>query len=63
MVIKYDFNSDLYNLRVGSYNKKTFEITEEIFEGIYCDGLREIICRHFKFEYVMEALIASMRRD
>ena len=52
VVITYNRGSDAYDLRVGSYNKK-FEIKEEVLEGMYFDSLKDVIQRHFKFEYVM----------
>ena len=53
--ITYNKGSDLYDLEIGSYNKKTFDIKSEKIEGVYNDSLRDFIQNHFKgFEYVMD---------
>jgi len=61
MVINYNYELDLYDVRLGKYNKQ-FEIKEEKMEGVYNDMLRELLQNHFKFEYVMDAFMAQRRK-
>ena len=59
VTIEYDNSRDTYIVIEGSYSRKTFETKEEKTEDVYADMLRPIIEEHFKFEYVMDRIMAA----
>lgn len=56
--IKYNYGTDLYDLRLWkNLSMKTIDEYEKM-EGIYEDMLRKIITDHFpNFEYIMDSII------
>jgi hypothetical protein len=52
IAIKYNYEVDLYDLRLIKMNRKTLEVTEEFLSQMYADQLRETISEFFKFEYL-----------
>lgn len=60
IIFSYNRGSDMYDLRIGRI-KKDFSVDEKAVDGVFFDMLRGYVESHFKFEYVMDSFMASMR--